>query len=81
MYSDLNCHNVGKHTRVLPRIVTVQCDFHWYCARRSFESMKVNAMCVSGNRYSKCYCVASVTETFTLKGGQTIHRSTPYGCR
>jgi hypothetical protein len=25
--------------------------------------------------YSKCYCVASVTKTFTLKGVQTIHRS------
>jgi hypothetical protein len=25
--------------------------------------------------YSKCYCVASVTKTFTLKGAQTIHRS------
>jgi cephalosporin hydroxylase len=24
--------------------------------------------------YSKCYCVASVTKTFTLKGVQTIHR-------
>jgi hypothetical protein len=23
--------------------------------------------------YSKCYCVASVTKTFTLKGVQTIH--------
>ena len=29
--------------------------------------MKVNAMCVSGNWYSKCYCVASVTKTFILK--------------
>jgi hypothetical protein len=27
--------------------------------------------------YSKCYCVASVTKTFTLKGVQTIPRSTP----
>jgi hypothetical protein len=25
--------------------------------------------------YSKRYCVASVTKTFTLKGVQTIHRS------
>jgi hypothetical protein len=25
--------------------------------------------------YSKCYCVASVTKTFTLKGVQTIRRS------
>jgi hypothetical protein len=25
--------------------------------------------------YSKCYCVASVTKTFALKGVQTIHRS------
>jgi hypothetical protein len=24
--------------------------------------------------YFKCYCVASVTKTFTLKGVQTIHR-------
>jgi hypothetical protein len=24
---------------------------------------------------SKCYCVASVTKTFTLEGVQTIHRS------
>jgi hypothetical protein len=24
--------------------------------------------------YSKCYCVASITKTFTLKGGQTVHR-------
>jgi hypothetical protein len=28
--------------------------------------------------YSKCYCVASVTKTFALRGVQTIHRS---GCR
>jgi hypothetical protein len=28
-------------------------------------------------RYSKCYCVASVTKTFTLEGLQTIHLSTP----
>jgi hypothetical protein len=28
--------------------------------------------------YSKCCCVASVTKTFTLKGVQIIHRSTPY---
>jgi hypothetical protein len=28
-------------------------------------------------RYSKCYCVASVTKTFTFEGVQTIHRSTP----
>jgi hypothetical protein len=26
--------------------------------------------------YSKCYCAASVTKTFTVKGVQTIHRST-----
>jgi hypothetical protein len=26
-------------------------------------------------RYSKCYCVASVTKTFTLKDIQTIHHS------
>jgi hypothetical protein len=26
--------------------------------------------------YSKCYCVASVTKTFTLKGIQINHRST-----
>jgi hypothetical protein len=26
--------------------------------------------------YSKCYCVASVTKTFTFKGVQAIHRST-----
>jgi hypothetical protein len=25
--------------------------------------------------YSKCYCVASITKTFTLKGVQTMHRS------
>jgi hypothetical protein len=36
--------------------------------------MKVIAMCVSGNWYSICYCVASVMETFTLKGVQTIHQ-------
>jgi hypothetical protein len=28
--------------------------------------------------YSKCYCVANVTKTFTLKGVQTIHRSPPW---
>jgi hypothetical protein len=28
--------------------------------------------------YSKCYCLASVRKTFTLKGVQTIHRSTPW---
>jgi hypothetical protein len=27
--------------------------------------------------YSKCYCVVIVTKTFTLKGLQTIHLSTP----
>jgi hypothetical protein len=27
--------------------------------------------------YSKSYCVAAITKTFTLKGVQTIHRSTP----
>jgi hypothetical protein len=27
--------------------------------------------------YSKCYCVASVMKTFTLKGVETIHGSTP----
>jgi hypothetical protein len=31
--------------------------------------------------YSKCYCVASVTKTFALKGVQTIHRSTPWHSR
>jgi hypothetical protein len=29
--------------------------------------------------YSKCYRVASVTKTFTLKGMQIIHRSTHDG--
>jgi hypothetical protein len=28
--------------------------------------------------YSKCYCVTSVMKTFTLKGVQIIHRSTPW---
>jgi hypothetical protein len=28
-------------------------------------------------RYSKCHYVASVMKTFTFKGVQTIHRSTP----
>jgi hypothetical protein len=28
-------------------------------------------------RYSKCYCAASVTKTFTLKVVQTVRRSTP----
>jgi hypothetical protein len=28
--------------------------------------------------YSKCNCGASVTKAFTLKGIQTVHRSTPY---
>jgi hypothetical protein len=26
--------------------------------------------------YSKCYCLASVTKTFTLKGVQSVHPST-----
>jgi hypothetical protein len=29
------------------------------------------------NGIPKCYCVASATKTFTLKGVQFIHRSTP----
>jgi hypothetical protein len=36
----------------------------------------VSKICLQLN--SKCYCVASVTKTSTLKGVQTIHRSTPY---
>jgi hypothetical protein len=30
--------------------------------------------------YSECYCVASATKAFTLKGVQTIHCSTYYAC-
>jgi len=36
---------------------------------------------VSQKELYKCYCVASVKKTFTLKSVQTIHRSTPYECR
>jgi hypothetical protein len=46
----------------------------------SSKSTKINSTYVLGNRYSKCYCVASVTKTFILKGVQTIHRS-PYEYR
>jgi hypothetical protein len=49
--------------RVLPGIVTVQLVMQGVSERAS-------QWC------SKCYCVASVTKTFTLKGVQTIHRST-----
>jgi hypothetical protein len=51
----VQCFELSKCSttqRVLPGIVTVQCDFHWY---------------------SKCYCVASITKTFTLKGVKAIH--------
>jgi hypothetical protein len=42
-------------------------------------SCKPNTMCFKRDlqSYSKCYCVVSVTKTFTLKGLQTIQRSTP----
>jgi hypothetical protein len=70
MYSVLNSHNVAKHT-----------DF----CLKSYCSMWLPLVMQAVSRRalqwcSKCYCVASVTKTFTLKGAQTIHRwrcSTP----
>jgi hypothetical protein len=50
---------------MLPRLVMVQCDFQCTVSKRALQW------------YSKCYCVASVTRTFTLKGVHTIHRLTP----
>jgi hypothetical protein len=61
MDSAFNCHNIAKHTEV-------------YLGELRFD---VNS---TGNAkrvlqwYSKCYCVASVTKMFILKGVQTIHR-------
>jgi hypothetical protein len=53
----------SKTHRVSPEIVTVQCEFH--SLYRLFHK-------VLPQWYSKCYCVASVTKTFTLKGVQTL---------
>jgi hypothetical protein len=57
----------SKTHRVLPGIVTVQCD--------SLVMRGVSERALQW--YSKCYCVANVTRTFTLKGVQTIHPTAP----
>jgi hypothetical protein len=65
MYSVLNCHNVAKHTE----FYLGQLQFHVFFTG--------NIGCFKNTllQYSTCYCVASVTKTFTLKGEQTIYRS------
>jgi hypothetical protein len=67
MYSVLNYHNVAKHIK-------------FYLGELWFNDSLVmqGASKRASQRYSKCYCVASVTKTFTLKGVQTIHRSTAF---
>jgi hypothetical protein len=46
---------------------------HVQCFQLSLQGVLKRAL----QWYSKCYCVASVTKTFKLKGVQTIRRSTP----
>jgi hypothetical protein len=65
MYSVLNCHNVAKQTK-------------FYLGQLRFNvPFAGNAVCFksASQLCSKCYSVASVTKTFTLKGVQTIHHS------
>jgi hypothetical protein len=68
MYSLLNCRNVGNTSRFI---------------RDSYGSMWLPLVMQGVSKgvlqwYSKCYCVATVKKTFTLKGVQIIHRSTPW---
>jgi hypothetical protein len=61
-------YNVGRHRRSI---------------RDSYGSMLLPLVLQSVServlqRYSICYCVASVAKEFTLKGLQTIHRSRPW---
>jgi hypothetical protein len=67
MCSVLNCHIVAKHIEFCLGQLRLNVTF------------TVNAGCFKKalQYYSKCYCVASVTKTFTLKGVQTICHSTP----
>jgi hypothetical protein len=67
MYSVLNYHNVAR-----PSCIWDSYGSMWF----SLVMQGVSRRALQG--YSKCYCVASVTKTFILKGVQTIHRSTPW---
>jgi hypothetical protein len=66
MYRVLNCHSVEKYTEF----------FLWKL--QFFMTFTGNAGCLKMalQWYSKCYCVASVTKMFRLKGVQTVYRST-----
>jgi hypothetical protein len=68
IYSALNCHNVAKHAefylRYLPFNVT------------STDMYGVSKRCLQW--YSKGFCVASVTKTFTFKSVQTTCHATPW---
>jgi hypothetical protein len=67
MHSVLNCHNLAKDAKFF-------LGWLWF-------SVASTVMQGVSDRplqwYSKCYCVVSVTKTFTLKGIQTIHCLTP----
>jgi hypothetical protein len=68
MYSVLNCHKVAKHS-----------EFTWDNYGSMWLSLVLHGVSKRALKwYSKYYCVASVTETFTLKGIQIIHPSTPF---
>jgi hypothetical protein len=67
MYSVLNCHNVVEHAE-------------FYLGKLWFNVTSTGNAGVSKRAlqwFSKCYFLASVKKTFTLKGVQTLHRSTP----
>jgi hypothetical protein len=55
----------GKTHRVWSGIVTVECDFHWWCGALK----KKRALLW----FSKCCSGASVRKTLTFKGVQTVH--------
>jgi hypothetical protein len=63
MCSVLNSRNVAKHTK-----------FYWDGYNSILLPLVMQGVSKKALQwYSKCYCVASVTATFTLKGVQTIH--------
>jgi hypothetical protein len=67
IYSVLKCHNVEKHTQFYLGYLGSM----WLPLVMQGVSKRALQWC------SRCYCVVSVTKAYTLKGVQTIHRSTP----
>jgi hypothetical protein len=69
----------SKHRRTsgsnISRMQVRSSLLHWFlcCNTICFEIQGVSKRALE--LYSKCYCVASVTKMFALKGLQTVHRS------